>query len=107
MANRGDAIQIELLLRRDGLQEIRRGADVMERARPAAAGIAEPPVLDVPRGDAGTGQRVRERAHVIDRGGARIHRAELRHPAAAVDDDRDWMRAFRVRNTKLAKLERI
>ena len=56
-----------------------RGSDVLERSRPAAAFLPDPPVLDVPRCDTATGQ--------VDRQGRHERSIPARPPEPAVEKD--------------------
>ena len=75
-------------------------AHVEVRAGPAAARVADAPVLDVPGRDAVGGERVSHRGEIPAVG---IRRLE----AAAVDQRRDGMRAGAVRDPELAELQRV
>src|SRR5690348_11103827 len=72
---------------------------VFERSGPAAAVVADPPVLERPCREAALGERRGEGADVGD--------VVLGAPAAAVDHDRDRERTFALRHLQLAELERI
>jgi hypothetical protein len=79
---------------------VRGGAPIEQRARPAAAFIADLPVFDVPRGDAFGGELRRQRGRILERGIAL-------GPAAAMDDDRDGKRAYPDGQPQLAELNLI
>src|SRR5260221_12662376 len=77
---------------------VRAAPDVLERARPAAALVADTTVLEAP------GRHSRSRERRTD--GADVPLAVFRGPAAAVDHDRDGMGPRSTRNPQLADLLR-
>src|SRR5436190_3148840 len=77
---------------------VRAAPDVLERARPAAAIVADAAVLEAP------GRHSRSRERRTD--GPDVPLAIFRGPAAAVDHDRDGMGPRSTRNPQLAELLR-
>ena len=70
--------------------------DIVKRARPAAALLAHPAILDVPHGKAGLGQRLAKGIGVVE--------AVPRPPVAAMDKDDHRMRPWTCRQPEIAEL---
>ena len=98
VAEGDDAAEVERMLLRGLAQVVGPAGHVLERARPAAPGVAEAAVLEAPRRVALGGERRGEAAHVVE--------APRRLPAAAVDDDHDRVRAGTLRQPQLGHLLR-
>src|SRR6516165_11457458 len=107
MSDRRDAPKVEIVLWGDDPEEIGGAGQILERARPAAPQRADPPVLDVPGGDARVRQCRRKRSQWFKACAARVQAGKTIGPAAAVDDDRHGVRTDGLRQTQLTELERI
>ena len=70
--------------------------DIVKRARPAAALLAHPAILDVPHGKAGLSQRLAEEIGVVE--------AVPCPPVAAMDKDDNRMRPLTRRQPEIAEL---
>ena len=70
--------------------------DIVKRARPAAALLAHPAILDVPHGKASFGQRQAKDIGVVE--------AVPRPPVAAMDEDDHRMRPLTRRQPEIAEL---
>src|SRR6266850_2427988 len=84
MTDCNHSIEIEIEFGGDGLEMIRRVGHVFKCSRPSASGMAEPPVFDIPRGDAHIRQRDAYMAYVVE--------SVCRAPKPAVDHDGCGMR---------------
>lgn len=73
--------------------------DIVKRARPAAALLAHPAILDVPHGKAGHGQRSAEGIGVVE--------AVPRPPVAAVNKDDHRTSLLTCRQPEIAELIRV
>ena len=89
-------IEREVILRREDAQIIRRGADILKRARPAATWLAGAAILDIPGREARRGQRGADEPKV----GQIVARA----PVAAMNTDHDWVRPMPGGNAQVAEL---
>ena len=81
------------------VDEIAMGADVEKGVRPATPFHVDAPVLDVPGGDAVAGELCGGRAEVLE--------VSERHPAAAMNHDRDGMRPRSLGQAQIAELDGI
>src|SRR5687767_1821997 len=79
---------------------VNRAPDIRVSARPSAPRLAEPPVFDIPAGNALRLERVAHRSEIAQRGIVGL-------PASAVDEDNDWVRTGAGGQTQLCELARI
>ncbi len=99
VSDRDDAVSVDVVAACVVERKSARQGNVLERARPASARIADPPVLDVPGCDSGGGQ-------------GRAEMAEMRQvvaiaPEAAVDRDCAGVRPGSIRHPQVSELERL
>src|SRR6185503_5525576 len=80
---------------------------VTKRPWPPSAGVADAAVLDVPRCDAGLGERGSHGPHVVDCDRAGIHLAKFRDPATAVNHDCQGVWTLPRRETEFPELQWI
>jgi hypothetical protein len=99
MAEQRDAVEVEWRRARELLDVVDGAKDVVESAGPAAAGIAEAPVLDVPRRDPVRGE--------IEAQMAGVGEGVDRLPVPTVHHHDDRVRAGARRKPQVAELERI
>jgi hypothetical protein len=96
MAHRHDSVQVEWIDRRQLGQVRATGRDVWQRARPAAAGLADAAVFDAPRRIASRRER---RAQMPD-----VQLVILRPPEPAVEHDDRRVRPVPSRQSQIAEL---
>src|SRR5687767_10357308 len=84
---------------RSQAQKIYSPRDVLKGSRPAASRVAEPTVLDVPRGDAASGKRRAQMRSVAE--------IVARAPEATVDDDGDRVRPSTVGEPQVAEVQSV
>ena len=94
-----DSTEVEVMLAGERLDVGKGAPDVVEGAGPAAAWIAQAPVLDVPRRDPVRGE--------VDAQMAGMGEVVDRLPVPAVHDDGDRMRACARGGSQVAELKRV
>jgi hypothetical protein len=99
VSHREHAIEIEGVLLRHRTQVVGALRHVRECARPAAARISDPAILERPGRDSFPGERRRELPDVGE--------VVPGQPAASVDEEDDRVRAGAARKPQLAELERV
>src|SRR5262245_32223694 len=99
MAGRHHAIEIEWVLGPQRAEVFGSMQDVVESPGPAAPGIPDAPVLDIPGGEAGSRQGSAQMTCVLE--------IVRRAPESAVDEDDDGMGAFSLRQAQIAELEHV
>jgi hypothetical protein len=99
MAEQRDAVEVEWTRARELVDVVDGAKDIVESAGPAAAGIAEAPVLDVPRRDPVRGE--------IEAQMAGVGEVVDCLPVPTVHHDGDRMRAGARGKPQVAELERI
>jgi hypothetical protein len=99
VAEERDAVEVERIPHRELRGERQRAADVLDGRRPAAADVADAPVLDVPRRDPARGE--------VDAEVSRVDQVPVRLPVAAVDDDEEGERTAARGQAQVAELQRL
>src|SRR6516162_6703583 len=99
MAKRYHPVQIKIVFSREFPEIVCRRCHVQERAWPAAAWIADAPILDVPSRPAGVIQSRTHRSDVVE--------SILRSPEAAVDHDGNWVRPRFCGQLQIAELKLV
>ena len=96
VAEDDDAVEVERVRLRDLAQVVGAAGHVLERARPPAARVADPAVLEAPRREILRGQGRGQGTHLVER---------PRHlPAAAVDHEDDGVGTAPLRQAQLGHL---
>ena len=99
MSYENNTLDIEGKARRQASNVVNALYDIVKRARPAAALLAHPAILDAPHGKAGLSQRLAEEIGVVE--------AIPCPPVAAVDKDDNRMRPLTRRQPEIAELIRV
>jgi hypothetical protein len=111
VADDDDSREIEVVGGGELGEGVGSGADILIRAGPASAGVADTAVFDVPGGDALLSQCAGEWAEKREGGHFLGQPVERSGPAAAVDDDGDGEVSSRgggdLGNAEFAELERV
>jgi hypothetical protein len=96
--DRDDASEIESMVWRERPQVLGGGGDIDECAGPAAARLTDPPVLDIPTGDAARGEVIAESIHQVE--------SVAGAPVATVDKDDDRVWPHPARHAQIAEAGR-
>src|SRR5579863_430802 len=99
VTNGDDTLEIKRIFFRENTKVVRTLSDIEEGVGPRSSGVANAPVLEVPRGDASVSER---RAQV-----AGVFEAVLRAPEAAVNHDSHGMRTGALGQAQIAELKLV
>jgi len=95
MSEGHDALEIEAIAAAKNLEMVEGASQIQKRSRPAAAIVTDPPVFDIPGGDAGAGELLRHRPVIR-------HGAEGGKPTTTMYQHRDGVWAGPFGQQKLA-----